>query len=145
MWSYRWRSKSNNRLDDRHAIDHEIVLGSAGAPASPEICLKTSSGSAEWCGGEWRLIAVVNLVFLTLGLFYLVETKTVYKASARLLVIQQGERPINVGGGPIRLAICHRNRIPYRPTCWSSAAPMIVGRALELAQLESPVRRLGHQ
>jgi capsular exopolysaccharide synthesis family protein len=83
---------------------------------------------------RWRLIAVVNLVFLTLAILYLAETKTVYKATARLLVIQQGERPINVGGpSPF-------GHLPSQQDTLSThvlviRSPVIVGRALDLAQL----------
>jgi len=83
---------------------------------------------------RWRLIAVIDVVFLTLAGLYLVQTKTVYKASARLLVIQQGERPINVGGpSPF-------GHLPSQQDTLSThllviRSPVIIGRALDLAHL----------
>ena len=66
-----------------------------------------------------------------MAMFYLLQTKTVYKASARLLVIQQGERPINVGNGPSPFG-----HLPSQPDTLSThllviRSPLIVGRALE--------------
>ena len=83
---------------------------------------------------RWRLIAVINLIFVTLAVLYLARTKTLYKSTARLLVIQQGERPINVGGpSPF-------GHLPSQSDTLSThllliRSPIIVGRALDLAQL----------
>src|SRR5262245_56678877 len=43
----------------------------------------------------WRLIAISILVCLTLAVIYLAKTKRLYEATARLLVLQQGGRPID--------------------------------------------------
>ena len=84
---------------------------------------------------RWRLVAVANLVFLTSGIFYLAQTKTVYRASARLLVIQQGERPINVGNGPSPFGHLSTHQDTLSTHVLVIRSPMIVGRALEMAQL----------
>ncbi len=84
---------------------------------------------------RWRLVAVANLVFLTLAMFYLVQTKTVYKASARLLVIQQGERPINVGNGPSPFGHLPSQQDTLSTHLLVIRSPLIVGRALEQSQL----------
>ena len=83
---------------------------------------------------RWRLLVVVDLVFLTMGILYLVQTKTLHKATARLLVIQQGERPITVGGpNPF-------GHLPSQQDTLSThlliiRSPVIIGRALDLAHL----------
>lgn len=46
----------------------------------------------------WRLIIIGVLVAMTAAVIFLARSKTVYRASARLLVIQQGGRPIQVAG-----------------------------------------------
>src|SRR5262249_53610317 len=52
----------------------------------------------------WRLIALAMLICLTLSLVYLARTKRVYLATARLLVLQQGGRPLSVANNdPARL------------------------------------------
>lgn len=96
---------------------------------------------------RWRLIAVANLIFLTLAVFYLAKTKTVYKAAARLLVIQQDERPINVTGGFNPL-----NHLPSQQDALSThmmiiRSPVIIGRALETSgrgniPMEQAINRL---
>jgi len=80
------------------------------------------------------LIAVINLVFLTLAALYLFQTKTLYKASARLLVIQQGERPINVGG-PSPFGHLPSQQDTLTTHLLVIRTPVIIGRALELAHL----------
>ena len=68
-------------------------------------------------------------------MFYLVQTKTVYKASARLLVIQQGERPINVGNGPSPFGHLPSQQDTLSTHLLVIRSPLIVGRALEQSQL----------
>src|SRR5271166_7172846 len=48
---------------------------------------------------DWRLIAVCVGITLTLAVIYLARVKPVYLASARLLVLQHGGRPLNVANG----------------------------------------------
>jgi capsular exopolysaccharide synthesis family protein len=88
-----------------------------------------------WVGGvtrrRWRLIAVVNLVFLTVAALYLAKTRTVYKTFARLLVMQQGER-INVGG-PNPFGHLSSQQETLSTHMLLIRSPVIISRALEVA------------
>ena len=44
----------------------------------------------------WRLIAITVVVCLTIAGLYVAAAKRVYQATTRLLVLQQGGRPLNV-------------------------------------------------
>src|SRR5271157_773512 len=44
----------------------------------------------------WRLIAISAVVCLTLAGLYVAAAKRVYQATTRLLVLQQGGRPLNM-------------------------------------------------
>ena len=48
---------------------------------------------------SWRLIAVTVALCLTVSVIYVFRGKTVYNASARLLVLQQSGRSLGVAGG----------------------------------------------
>ena len=88
---------------------------------------------------RWRLIVAVNSVFLTAAVLYLVTSRTVYKAFARLLVIQQGERPINVGG-PSPFGHLSSQQETISTHLLIIRSPVIIGRALDLARRDrSPV------
>ena len=50
------------------------------------------------CRG-WRFIALCVVASLTAAVFYIATLKPTYKATARLLVIQQSGHPVHVGGG----------------------------------------------
>src|SRR4051794_6598084 len=50
-------------------------------------------------GRGWRFIAIGAVISLTLAAVQLAKAKPVYQASARLLVLQQGGRPLSVAGG----------------------------------------------
>jgi len=52
----------------------------------------------------WRFVAVAVLVCMTLAVFYVLRIKPVYKGTARLLILQQGGRPLSIGSGadPLR-------------------------------------------
>jgi capsular exopolysaccharide synthesis family protein len=47
----------------------------------------------------WRFIVICMLASLTAAVIYIATVKPTYKATSRLLVIQQSGRPIHVGGG----------------------------------------------
>src|SRR5208283_4551108 len=46
--------------------------------------------------GGWRLIGISVLICLIISIIYLAGTKRIYQARVRLLVLQQGGRPLNV-------------------------------------------------
>src|SRR5262245_25655396 len=48
---------------------------------------------------SWRLIAVSVAITLTLAIIYLAKAKPVYRASAQLLILQQGGQPLNMANG----------------------------------------------
>jgi polysaccharide biosynthesis transport protein len=47
----------------------------------------------------WRLIAIAATLCVTASAIYALRAKTVYNASARLLLLQQAGRPLSVAGG----------------------------------------------
>ena len=46
---------------------------------------------------RWRILAVTILVCLTFAILYLAQSTRYYEASSRVLILQQGGRPLNVG------------------------------------------------
>ena len=54
----------------------------------------------------WRFILLGLAVALTAAALHISQLQTVYKAAARLLVIQQGGRPVSVsaGGDPFQIS-----------------------------------------
>ncbi|HEX8201039.1 MAG TPA: Wzz/FepE/Etk N-terminal domain-containing protein, partial [Isosphaeraceae bacterium] len=83
----------------------------------------------------WRLIALSVLIGLTLAAVYLARTKRVYQATVRLLVLQQGGRPVSIAGndpgrsleGPDDYLATHSVVI---------RSPLVVGRAIDAVGLE---------
>ena len=47
----------------------------------------------------WRFIVICVLASLTAAVIYIAAQKPTYKATSRLLVIQQSGHPVHVGGG----------------------------------------------
>ena len=85
---------------------------------------------------RWRIMAVTTLVCLTLAILYLAQARRYYQASSRVLILQQGGRPLNVGtndavqltGGTDDLLATHGVIV---------SSPLIVGRALSSIGLEN--------
>src|SRR4051794_36169694 len=78
----------------------------------------------------WRLIAPCVLITLSLAVVYLVGAKRVYRATARLLVLQQGGRPLNVANNDTnRLMEGNDDYIPTHALIISS--PRVVMRAID--------------
>src|SRR3954452_6562765 len=44
----------------------------------------------------WRMVALSIVICLSLAVIYLAGAKRMYRATARLLVLQQGGRPLNM-------------------------------------------------
>ncbi len=88
----------------------------------------------------WRLIAVCVGITKALAVIYLARVKPVYQASARLLVLQHGGQPLNVGNG----ASSHDNLFQSVDGSSNSLtthimiirSPLIVGRSLAAAGLK---------
>jgi capsular exopolysaccharide synthesis family protein len=85
----------------------------------------------------WRLIAVCVAITLTLAVIYLARAKPIYNASARLLVLHQGGRPISIAHDTytqdslMQLSDGSSNSLTTHLMVIRS--PLILGRALALA------------
>jgi polysaccharide biosynthesis transport protein len=79
---------------------------------------------------SWRLVAAAVLVALTAAVIYLARTPPLYRATARLLVLQQGGRPLNVAGNEPRNTVDGGD--DYIPThALIIASPTVVDAALQ--------------
>src|SRR5262249_40490754 len=84
----------------------------------------------------WRLIALGCLICLALAVIYPAGAKRVYRATARLLVLQQGGRPLNTANNdPSRLLEGHDDYIPTHALIISS--PLVIMRAIDRVGLEN--------
>lgn len=83
----------------------------------------------------WRFIAITVVICMTLAIVYLARTKPMYEASARLLVLQQGGRPVNVaaGGDPLQFMQTAADSLSTHVMIIRS--PVIVERAIISAGL----------
>src|SRR5271157_1274464 len=83
----------------------------------------------------WRLIAISVVVCLTIAGVYVAAAKRAYQATTRLLVLQQGGRPLNVANSdPNRLLEGTDDYIPTHSMILSS--PLVVKNAIELVGLD---------
>ena len=84
----------------------------------------------------WRLIAISAVVCLTLAGLYVAAAKRVYLATTRLLVLQQGGRPLNVtnNSDPNRIMEGTDDYIPTHSMIVCS--PMVVKQAIEKVGLD---------
>jgi capsular polysaccharide biosynthesis protein len=85
----------------------------------------------------WRFIAISVAICLTLAVVYLARTKTVYESSARLLVLQQGGRPVNVSGGADALSFPQTAADSLATHLMIIRSPVIVEKALASAGLRN--------
>src|SRR5271166_3835182 len=78
----------------------------------------------------WRVIGFSTLICLTVAIIYLAMAQRVYQAEARLLVLQQGGRPLNVANtDPSPLTEGAEDHIPTHALILGS--PLVVRRAIE--------------
>src|SRR5262249_23528282 len=88
----------------------------------------------------WRLMAVFVPVTLTLPVIYLAKPKPVYRASARLLILQLGGQPINMANGGSNhdslLQVSDGNSNSLATHIMIIRSPLIVRRALALAEMD---------
>lgn len=83
----------------------------------------------------WRLIAVSVAVCLTLASLFLVGSQRVYQATTRLLVLQQGGRPLNMANAdPSRPMEGAEDYIPTHAQILIS--PLVVQRAMDTVGLD---------
>jgi len=89
---------------------------------------------------DWRLIASCVGITLTLAVIYLARVKPVYLASARLLVLQHGGRPLNVANGASNNDNLLQSVDGYSNSLTTHImiirSPLIVGRSLAAAGLK---------
>ena len=84
----------------------------------------------------WRLIAVGAAACLTPAVIYLAGAQWMYQATARLLVLQQGGRPLNMANVvPSRPVEGDKDYIPTHTQIISS--PLVVQRTIDKGGLEN--------
>ncbi|HMB03420.1 MAG TPA: Wzz/FepE/Etk N-terminal domain-containing protein, partial [Isosphaeraceae bacterium] len=84
----------------------------------------------------WRQIGISTLICLTVAVIYLAKAKRIYQAEVRLLVLQQGGRPLNVANtDPNRLMEGTEDYIPTHILIISS--PQVVKRAIDKVGLDN--------
>ena len=86
--------------------------------------------------GGWRLIGISVLICLIISIIYLAGTKRIYQATVRLLVLQQGGRPLNVANtDPNRLMEGTEDYVPTHSLIISS--PLVIQRAIHKVGLQN--------
>jgi succinoglycan biosynthesis transport protein ExoP len=108
------------------------------SPASPRSSARPALGDFRRYFGivrrGWRLVAITILVCLTLAVIYLASTRRKYQATARVMVLQQGGRPLNVANtDPNRLMEEADDYIPTHAGLMSS--PLVIQGAISSAGL----------
>jgi succinoglycan biosynthesis transport protein ExoP len=84
----------------------------------------------------WRVILLSVLICMTCMTLYLVKAKRVYQATCRLLVLQQGGRPLNVASNdPSRSVEAYDDYIPTHSLLISS--PLVVQPAIDAVGLKN--------
>jgi capsular exopolysaccharide synthesis family protein len=84
---------------------------------------------------RWRIVAIAILVCLTIAVLYLARTKRYYEASTRVLILQQGGRPLQVGGVE-SVQSSERADDLLATHGMIVASPLVVSRAIESIGLE---------
>ena len=85
----------------------------------------------------WRLIALGVLLALTAAGIYLARSKAIYRASARLLVIQQGGRPVQVAATGDPFQNVQGNIDSLFTHIMIMRSPVIAGRAVVMSGLST--------
>jgi succinoglycan biosynthesis transport protein ExoP len=84
----------------------------------------------------WKMMLLSVLVCMTCMTLYLVKAKRVYQATCRLLVLQQGGRPLNVANNdPSRSVEAYDDYIPTHSLLISS--PLVVQPAIDALGLKN--------
>ncbi len=84
----------------------------------------------------WRQIALSVVVCLTLAVIVLAASKRLYQATARLLIVQQGGRPLNVTNN--NTSTQNEAVDDYIPTqAWIVRSPLVIQRAIDTVGLEN--------
>src|SRR5208337_823209 len=87
-----------------------------------------------WRGRQWYVACV--LACLAIASVYLVMAPRIYQATARLLVLQQGGRPLNVANtDPNRLMEGTEDYLPTHSLIISS--PLVIQRAIHKIGLQN--------
>ena len=84
----------------------------------------------------WPLIAVATLVAVTASVLYVSRVKRVYQATSRVLILQHGGRPLNVGNNDPTRQVEETDDL-LSTHAIVIASPLIVGRAIEATGREN--------
>ena len=113
---------------------HDPIPAECPGPAPPglEACLRRLSDAV---GRKWRLIAATTVFSMLVAALYLARTERLYEATARLLLLQQGGRPLSVTKDEgMRAVERSEDFIPTQMAVLQS--PHVVGRAIEAVGAE---------
>ncbi|MFO0889772.1 MAG: polysaccharide biosynthesis tyrosine autokinase [Isosphaeraceae bacterium] len=97
---------------------------------------------------RWRIVAVSVLVCVTFAVLYLAGARRYYQATTRVLILQQGGRPLNVGSNDTTHVVEPTDDLLATHGMIVSS-PLVVGRAIQaigredlptLAEAEDPVK-----
>ena len=107
----------------------------ASRPIAPQNLLRDIQDLVDVLRRGWRYVAISMVICLTMAAIYLAKTRREYQSTARILVFQQGGRPLNVGNSdPTRAIEGNDDFVPTHMAILSS--PAVVSRAIELVGLE---------
>ena len=93
----------------------------------------------------WKFIVICVLASLTAAVIYIAAQKPTYKASSRLLVIQQGSHPVRVGGEMTRLMANFSRTDNLATHVLLLKSPVIIEQALKAGRPEIGLGWLGHR
>ncbi len=85
---------------------------------------------------RWQLVAVCVAIALTVAVIYLARTRRLYEATTQILVLQQGARPLNVGGSDVKLPSDDASDL-LATHAMVVSSPLVVGRAIKAVGLEN--------
>src|SRR5689334_8418256 len=103
---------------------------------TPQEIIRDFKALAEVLARGWRLIALCVVLCLSLALIYLAGASRIYRATARLLVLQHAGRPLNMANNdPNRLMEGNDDYIPTHAQIVSS--PLVVMRAIDKIGIEN--------
>ena len=88
-----------------------------------------------WRGRRWYVACV--LACLAIASVYLVMAPRIYQAEVRLLVLQQGGRPLNVANTDPNPLSWRGLRTTSRPICLIISSPQVVKRAIDKVGLDN--------
>ncbi len=125
----------------------EIVHEVAQADRSHEF-LDELRGAVIMLRRRWRIVALSILICVTSAVLYLASARRYYQATTRVLILQQGGRPLNVGSNDTSHVVEPSDDL-LATHGMIVASPLVVGRAIQsvgrenlptLADADDPVK-----